>query len=75
MANARLLEDNESYQLLLQERTLKGDFGRSIGSGGASDALAALEDAMARQAEELQMLRLFTNAPTRRKRTLMFCAK
>ncbi|KAI6354194.1 hypothetical protein MCOR25_008703 [Pyricularia grisea] len=43
MANARLLEDNESYQLLLQERTLKGDFGRSIGGGGASDALAALE--------------------------------
>lgn len=42
MANARLLEDNESYQLLLQERTLKGDFGRNIG-GGASDALAALE--------------------------------
>ncbi|OAA54788.1 m serotype protein [Niveomyces insectorum RCEF 264] len=27
MANARLMEDNESYQLLLQERTLKGDFG------------------------------------------------
>lgn len=26
MANARLLEDNESYQLLLSEKTLKGDF-------------------------------------------------
>jgi hypothetical protein len=29
MANARLMEDNESYQLLLQEKTLKGDFGQS----------------------------------------------
>ncbi|KAL7939852.1 hypothetical protein V8C35DRAFT_17311 [Trichoderma chlorosporum] len=29
MSNARLMEDNESYQLLLQERTLKGDFGQS----------------------------------------------
>ncbi|KAI9924911.1 hypothetical protein ASPWEDRAFT_141060 [Aspergillus wentii DTO 134E9] len=26
MANARLMEDNESYQLLLSERTLNGDF-------------------------------------------------
>lgn len=48
MANARLMEDNESYQLLLQEKTLKGDFGTSDFSymGGASanqDALAALE--------------------------------
>lgn len=29
MANARLMEDNESYQLLLQEKTLNGDFGKS----------------------------------------------
>ncbi|UKZ75194.1 hypothetical protein TrVFT333_002870 [Trichoderma virens FT-333] len=29
MSNARLMEDNESYQLLLQEKTLKGDFGQS----------------------------------------------
>jgi len=48
MANARLMEDNESYQLLLQERTLKGDFGTSdfsyMGSASANqDALAALE--------------------------------
>ncbi|KAL8403567.1 hypothetical protein RB594_008723 [Gaeumannomyces avenae] len=50
IANARLLEDNESYQMLLQERTLsgdfKGDFGHSSGNGGASsnqDALNALE--------------------------------
>jgi hypothetical protein len=59
MANARLMEDNESYQLLLQERTLKGDFATSDfsymggvsprrGGGGASasanqDALNALE--------------------------------
>ncbi|KAJ6440307.1 M protein, serotype 2.1 precursor [Purpureocillium lavendulum] len=47
MANARLMEDNESYQLLLQERTLKGDFGQSdfsyMGASANQDALAALE--------------------------------
>ncbi len=48
MANARLMEDNESYQLLLQEKTLKGDFGTSDFSymGGVTahqDALDALE--------------------------------
>ena len=47
MANARLMEDNESYQLLLQEKTLKGDFGQSdfsyMGSSTNQDALAALE--------------------------------
>lgn len=56
MANARLMEDNESYQLLLQERTLKGDFATTDFSymnsdsprrGGAAssnqDALNALE--------------------------------
>ncbi|GKU12640.1 unnamed protein product [Fusarium langsethiae] len=47
MANARLMEDNESYQLLLQERTLKGDFGQNdfsyMGSNSNQDALAALE--------------------------------
>lgn len=48
VANARLMEDNESYQLLLQDRTLKGDFpiNELSYSGGASanqDALAALE--------------------------------
>lgn len=47
MANARLMEDNESYQLLLSERTLKGDFGTSdfsyMGASSNQDALAALE--------------------------------
>ncbi|KAK0720916.1 hypothetical protein B0H67DRAFT_208062 [Lasiosphaeris hirsuta] len=48
MANARLMEDNESYQLLLQDKTLKGDFGTSdfsyMGVAAANqDALAALE--------------------------------
>lgn len=51
MANARLMEDNESYQLLLQEKTLNGDFAKSdfsyMGGPPASnanqDALAALE--------------------------------
>ncbi len=36
VANARLMEDNESYQLLLQEKTLKGDFGTAdFGFGGS----------------------------------------
>lgn len=49
MANARLMEDNESYQLLLQEKTLNGDFNKSDFSymGGPApanqDALNALE--------------------------------
>lgn len=47
MANARLMEDNESYQLLLQERTLKGDFGQNdfsyMGNNSNQDALNALE--------------------------------
>ncbi|PKS07543.1 hypothetical protein jhhlp_006147 [Lomentospora prolificans] len=47
MANARLMEDNESYQLLLQERTLNGEFKNSLAyMGGATanqDALNALE--------------------------------
>ncbi|KYK60476.1 M protein, serotype 2.1 precursor [Drechmeria coniospora] len=47
MANARLMEDNESYQLLLQEKTLKGDFGQSdfsyMGPVANQDALNALE--------------------------------
>jgi hypothetical protein len=47
MANARLMEDNESYQLLLQEKTLAGDFGKSdfsyMGVSANQDALNALE--------------------------------
>ncbi|ROT41740.1 hypothetical protein SODALDRAFT_322813 [Sodiomyces alkalinus F11] len=48
MANARLMEDNESYQLLLQEKTLNGDFSKNdfsyMGSAAANqDALNALE--------------------------------
>ncbi|KAF3480339.1 uncharacterized protein GIQ15_05686 [Arthroderma uncinatum] len=49
MANARLMEDNESYQLLLSERTLNGDFTKgdfmhdsnaAPASNGASGSLA-----------------------------------
>ncbi|KAI0134742.1 hypothetical protein BJ170DRAFT_679624 [Xylariales sp. AK1849] len=47
MANARLMEDNESYQLLLQEKTLHGDFGKGdfsyMGITANQDALNALE--------------------------------
>lgn len=46
MTNARLMEDNESFQLLLSEKTLNGDFTKSEFMGSAShnaDALSALE--------------------------------
>jgi len=48
MANARLMEDNESYQLLLQEKTLNGEFTKNdfsyLGAAAANqDALNALE--------------------------------
>jgi hypothetical protein len=47
MANARLMEDNESYQLLLQEKTLTGEFGKGdfgyMGVSSHQDALNALE--------------------------------
>ncbi len=47
MANARLMEDNESYQLLLQEKTLHGDFGKGdfnyMSVSANQDALNALE--------------------------------
>jgi hypothetical protein len=45
MTNARLMEDNESYQLLLSQKTLTGDFSHSEFMGSASNehALSALE--------------------------------
>ena len=45
MTNARLMEDNESYQLLLSQKTLTGDFQHSefMGSASNADALSALE--------------------------------
>lgn len=47
MANARLMEDNESFQLLLSEKTLNGDFTKSdfgyMSSPARADALDALE--------------------------------
>lgn len=48
MANARLMEDNESFQLLLSQKTLKGDFmaesraeGSTVGLGSLADELEA----------------------------------
>lgn len=45
MTNARLMEDNESYQLLLSQKTLTGDFAHSdfMGSIAHADTLNALE--------------------------------
>ena len=49
IANARLLEDNESFQLLLSEKTLNGDFGKteamqqSSGVGSLAEELGSEE--------------------------------
>jgi hypothetical protein len=45
MTNARLMEDNESYQLLLQQQTITGHFAQSdfLGSASHADTLSALE--------------------------------
>lgn len=47
MTNARLMEDNESFQLLLSEKTLNGDFTKNdfgfMSSSSNADALSALE--------------------------------
>ena len=49
MANARLMEDNESYQLLLQEKTLKGDFGTAdFGFGGGLGLISSTGDTHSR---------------------------
>lgn len=49
MANARLMEDNESYQLLLSEKTLngdftKGDFLHNAAPGGSQGRQSSLAD-------------------------------
>ncbi|KKY24350.1 putative m serotype precursor [Phaeomoniella chlamydospora] len=52
MANARLMEDNESFQLLLSEKTLKGDFMHeshahaetSTGLGSLADELESVDE-------------------------------
>ena len=49
IANARLMEDNESFQLLLSEKTLNGDFGKteamqqSSGLGSLAEELGSEE--------------------------------
>jgi hypothetical protein len=43
MTNARILEDNESYQLLLSQRTLAGEFSHGDFMGSDADTLNALE--------------------------------
>lgn len=52
MTNARLLEDNESFHLLLSEKTLNGEFGKSdimhesrLSSGGQGSLADELEQA------------------------------
>lgn len=55
MTNARLMEDNESFQLLLQQKTLNGDLADNFGFPSANiDALNALEGHSSSLADELE---------------------
>ncbi|KAL2000197.1 hypothetical protein VTN02DRAFT_3422 [Thermoascus thermophilus] len=56
MANARLMEDNESYQLLLSEKTLNGDFGKSdfLHETAASPTTKEAPDNLGSLADELE---------------------
>ena len=73
MSNAKLMEDNESYQVLLSEKTLNGDFSRTnlmnashdASEGGGEHQLRAgstladeLETASEDQSEDQQVRRL-----------------
>lgn len=79
MANARLMEDNESYQLLLSEKTLTGDFGKSefMGTASNEDALSALEGRTAAPslADELSSAAEGESEPVRRLDTELKAAK
>ena len=52
VTNARLLEDNESYQLLLSEKTLKGDFMNDQGPSAANTGSLADELETAQETTE-----------------------
>ena len=61
MTNARLLEDNESFQLLLSEKTLKGDFMTELapaepGLGSLADELESAGDAADGESEAYRKL-------------------
>jgi hypothetical protein len=59
VTNARLLEDNESYQLLLSEKTLKGDFMNDSGpsASGVGSLADELESAQATSEGESEAYR------------------
>lgn len=50
--NARLLEDNESFQLLLSEKTLNGDFGKIQESAGLSSLAEELGESLGDQTNQ-----------------------
>ena len=55
MTNAKLLEDNESYQFLLQERTLNGDFANKFRAATPSEqSTVSREAGSASLADELE---------------------
>lgn len=74
MTNARLMEDNESFQLLLSEKTLNGDFTRDLlqassteerapSRNGPSTSLAdELESATGKEADAIRRLEAEVNS-------------
>lgn len=51
MTNARLMEDNESFQLLLSEKTLNGDFSKADFMPGSSNAKSSGAGSLADELE------------------------
>lgn len=64
MANARLMEDNESYQLLLSEKTLNGDFSKGDFLHETPSALP--HNVSGSLADELESVGEGNNAETRK---------
>jgi hypothetical protein len=65
MANARLMEDNESYQLLLSEKTLNGDFSKA--DFMQTDNTSTTGTGMGSLADELESVGVGEEAESRRR--------
>lgn len=67
MANARLMEDNESYQLLLSERTLNGDFTKGDFMREANPEPEPKDNGLGSLADELESVDVRSETETTRK--------
>lgn len=67
MANARLMEDNESYQLLLSERTLNGDITKADFMHASDPDVPSTASGLGSLADELESAGAGEEAESRRK--------